>query len=136
MLGLMYWFSTDVFSSENTRGVIESIIRWFNPHPSRHTLANVHYLIRKAAHFTEYGVLAVLLFRAFRADSQLRWRLSWFLYSLGIVVVWALLDELHQYFTRSRGASIYDSMLDTAGGLTALLILTLIYRRKQAVLGE
>jgi VanZ family protein len=37
-------------------------------------------------------------------------------------VIYALLDEYHQSFVPSRTASIFDSMIDMAGGLTALLI--------------
>jgi VanZ family protein len=128
MLGLMAYFSTDVFSGENTRGAIETILSWFSIRPSRHAIAHLNFIIRKCAHFVEYAVLAMLIFRAFRADSTAVWRLSWFLGSLGIVVVWSLLDEYHQSFTHTRGASIYDSMLDSAGGLVALLLLTLVSR--------
>jgi VanZ family protein len=131
MLGLMAYFSTDVFSGENTRSAIETILDWFSIHPSRHAINHINFITRKVAHFVEYAVLASLIFRAFRADSRSRWRLSWFLGSLAIVVVWALLDEYHQYFTRTRGASIYDSMLDSAGGLTALLVITLLSRLRR-----
>ena len=126
MLGLMAYFSTDVFSGENTRGAIETILDWFSIHPSKHAIGHINFIIRKCAHFVEYAILASLIFRAFRADSPLRWRFSWFLSSLAIVVSWALLDEFHQSFTRTRGASIYDSMLDSAGGLAALLVITLL----------
>jgi VanZ family protein len=128
MLGLMAYFSTDVFSGENTRSAIETILDWFGIHPSKHALTHINFITRKCAHFVEYAILASLIFRAFRADSPLRWRLSWFLGSLAIVVSWALLDEFHQSFTRTRGASIYDSMLDSAGGLVALLVITLLAR--------
>jgi VanZ family protein len=36
-----------------------------------------------------------------------------------------LLDEYHQTLTRTRVGSIYDSLIDMAGGLTALLIIRL-----------
>jgi VanZ family protein len=39
-----------------------------------------------------------------------------------LVVVYALADEYHQSFVPSRTASIYDSLIDMIGGLTALLI--------------
>ena len=44
------------------------------------------------------------------------------LLSLALVVVYALLDEYHQSFVPSRTASIFDSFIDMAGGLTALLL--------------
>ncbi|HUK90899.1 MAG TPA: VanZ family protein, partial [Blastocatellia bacterium] len=118
--------STDVFSGENTRGAIETIARWLWPHISRATINELNHYVRKAAHFTEYAVFAALVFRAMRADSPLRWKMSWFAGSFLIVATWSLLDELHQAFTRTRGASIYDSMLDSTGGLFALLLITLV----------
>jgi len=51
------------------------------------------------------------------------------LISLALIVTYALIDEYHQSFVPSRTASIYDSMIDMAGGLTALLI---IRRRTRA----
>ena len=38
------------------------------------------------------------------------------------MVIYGLLDEFHQSFVPSRTASIYDSAIDIAGGLTVLLI--------------
>jgi len=128
MLGLMAYFSTDLFSGENTRGVIETILAWLSIHPSKHALRNINFIVRKCGHVLEYALLAVLIFRAFRADSPLGWRLSWFIGSLAIVVTWSLLDEYHQSFTRTRGASIYDSMLDSAGGLLALIVIAVVSR--------
>jgi VanZ family protein len=37
-------------------------------------------------------------------------------------VIYGLLDEFHQSFVPSRTASVYDSVIDIAGGLTVLLI--------------
>jgi len=44
------------------------------------------------------------------------------LISLALIVVYALIDEYHQSFVPSRTASIFDSFIDIAGGLTALVI--------------
>ena len=126
MLGAMYYFSTDVFASENTRDLIESIIKWIHGGISHRSLMKVNYYVRKAAHFIEYGFLAILLFRAFKADSQQRWKFRWCIYSLMVVIPWSVLDEVHQFFTKRRGASINDSILDSAGGLTAIILITFL----------
>lgn len=128
MLGLMAYFSTDVFSGENTRSAIESILSWLSIHPGKRAIVHINFITRKCAHFLEYALLAALIFRAFRADSPSRWRFTWFLGSLSIVVAWSLADEYHQSFTHSRTASIYDSMLDSAGGLFALIVIAMISR--------
>jgi VanZ family protein len=84
-------------------------------------------------HFAEYALLAALLYRAFRADSPVRWRLLWACYTFALLVSWALLDEFHQAQTHKRGGSIYDSMIDSAGGLTMLLLIALASRRRAPV---
>jgi len=132
MIGLMYYFSTDVLSGENTRSVIEKIAGWFTPHVSARTVQKLNFWVRKTAHFTEYATLACLLFRAFRADSLVAWKLRWAVYSLVVCVNWALLDELHQTFTRTRGGSINDSLLDSTGAIFALIVIALFGLRRSA----
>jgi VanZ family protein len=129
MLGLMYYFSTDVFSADNTRSVIDKIFLWFVPRASHHALAELNYVIRKSAHFVEYAVLGAFLFRAFRADATERWRLKWACYSFLTAAGWALLDEFHQTLTRSRGGSLWDSLLDSAGAFLVLVAIAIAYRK-------
>jgi len=130
MIGAMYYASTDIFSGENTRNVIEKLVLWLRPHTSDRGLMKINYVVRKAAHFIEYAILAALLFRAFRADSFIRWRFRWALYSFFIVICWALLDEYHQTLTHTRGGSIRDSMLDCSGALFMLMVVALFNRRR------
>lgn len=130
MIGVMYYASTDVFSGDNTRSIIEKIVLWLRPHTGAHGLMKLNYIVRKMAHFAEYAVLAALLFRAFRADSILRWRLRWAVYSFAMAVSWALLDELHQKFTYTRGGSIYDSLLDSSGALFMLIMIAFFTHRR------
>jgi VanZ family protein len=132
MFGLMYYFSTDVFSADNTRGILEKIFLWFSPHASKHALLTFNYFVRKSAHFTEYAILGGLLFRAFRAGGPLRWRFKWALYSFLFAASWALLDELHQSFTQKRGGSIWDSLLDSSGALFMLMAIWIVARRPRA----
>ena len=128
MFGVMYYFSTDVFSADNTRGVLDRIFTWFVPHPSKHAILTFNYFVRKFAHFTEYAILGGLLFRAFRAGDPLRWRFKWALYSFLFAAMWALLDELHQSFTHKRGGSIWDSLLDSSGALFMLIAIAVVAR--------
>ena len=129
MFALMYYFSTDVFSADNTRNIFEKIFLWFSPHASKHAILKFNYILRKSAHFTEYAILGALLFRAFRAGNPVRWRFSWALYSFVASVAWALLDELHQTFTQKRGGSIWDSLLDSSGAMAMLLAIAIVHRK-------
>ncbi|HVF88623.1 MAG TPA: VanZ family protein [Blastocatellia bacterium] len=131
-LGAMYYFSTDVFSGDNTRGLIKDLLDRFMPGASNATLLKINYVVRKCAHFFEYAVLASLLYRAWRADSVIRWRLGWAVYSFAMVAGWALVDEYHQTFTRTRGGSIYDVMIDSAGGLFGLITIAVYTNSRRA----
>jgi VanZ family protein len=136
MIGAMYYFSTDVLSGENTRSVIEDILGWLGYTVSERTARILNYGVRKAAHFIEYALLAGLLFRAFRADSIIRWRFRWALYSFLLCAMWSLADEYHQTFTQDRTGSIRDSILDSAGALFMLVMIRMFYRKREARLAS
>ena len=114
--------STGEFSVANTSEIIRPILLWFFPNLSEARLAAVHFLTRKAGHFTEYAVLAFLARRAFITSSHAFLQRYWFQLGLLLIVIYGLLDEFHQSFVPSRTPSIYDSAIDVAGGLTVLLI--------------
>jgi len=117
--------STSEFSGANTSEVLRPLLLWFFPTLSEARLAGVHFLIRKAGHFSEYAVLGFLAWRAFTSSSRVWLRRYWFQVGLALVVSYALLDEFHQSFVPSRTPSIYDSAIDIAGGLAVLLIFKL-----------
>lgn len=114
--------STNQFSASNTSEILRPLLLWFFPNLSESRLAAVHFLTRKAGHFTEYAVLAFLTRRAFITSSHAFLQRNWFQLGLLLVVTYGLLDEFHQSFVPSRTASVYDSVIDIAGGLTVLLI--------------
>ena len=114
--------STSEFSAANTSQIFRPLLLWIFPNLSEARLEALHFLTRKAGHFTEYAVLAFLARRAFFTSSNALLRRHWFELALLLVVIYALLDEFHQSFVPSRTASIYDSAIDVAGGLTVLLI--------------
>jgi len=93
-------------------------VLWLFPNTSPETLATIHFIIRKLAHFTEYAILGVLAARAFRTSPR------WFLISAVLIIVYALLDEYHQSFVPSRTASVFDSFIDMAGGISALIFIS------------
>ena len=123
--------STADFSSINTSRFIGPFLLWLFPDLNESQLAAVHFLVRKAAHFTEYAILALLARRALVTSSNNFIQRRWFPLGLLLVASYALLDEFHQSFVPSRSASIYDSAIDVAGGLTVLLIFKLYDRRSR-----
>ena len=127
---LIFIGSGNVLAPSNTSILVRSVL-WLFPQASEETLRLIHLIIRKAGHLTEYAILALLAARAFRTSSRELLRRRWFWVSLLFVVAYSLTDEFHQSFVPSRGASIYDSMIDSLGGLIALALLALVARRKQ-----
>ena len=115
--------SSDNLNAGNTSRIIGPLILWLFPNTSPETLAVVNVITRKIAHFTEYAILGFLAARAFRTSPHSAINRRWFLICIALVVVYALLDEYHQSFVPSRTASIHDSLIDMAGGLTVLIFI-------------
>jgi len=124
---LIFLASTDALSSDNTSRVIVPALQWLIPSLSPDTVEFVHHLIRKAAHFVEYFIFFLLVYRGVRAGRKgFHW--SWGLIAWAIAALYSLSDEFHQIFVVSRGPSLWDSLIDSTGALVALLILFVLYR--------
>lgn len=129
LLSLMFYLSSDRFSVSHTQSVVDKFLNWLLPVMQENTRSLINHGLRKLAHFLEYALLAALLFRAFRADSGIPWRASWAIYSGMVVIAWAVLDETRQTFSHIRHGSMSDALLDVAGGLLMLLLITLHHYR-------
>jgi VanZ family protein len=112
---LIFLFSTDAFSSTNTSHIIRPLILSIFPEASHALLETIHRFARKLGHASEYFVLALLLIRAFRMQTN-RWDRKWLGWTFAIVSVYALGDEFHQLFVASRDSAWGDVMLDILGG--------------------
>ncbi len=88
-------------------------------------------MIRKCGHFGEYFIFGLLLFRAVRAPSE-GWQLRWAFLAILIAALYASSDEIHQIFVPSRGASVWDALLDTAGASVAQFALWVANRSSRA----
>jgi VanZ family protein len=128
-IAMIFLFSTDVFSGANTGSLLWKVVRFIYPGATQELFDSIHFSVRKAGHLTEYAVLALLFFRAFRSGSQERWRRWWALSSLLAAFLYASLDEYHQTFTRRRTGSVYDILIDTSGAATALVLLWFLSHR-------
>jgi VanZ family protein len=115
---LIFSASTGTFKSDNTSRFILPFLRWLLPHAQLATLELLHLFIRKSAHFAEYFIFSVLVFRAVRGPQR-GWELRWALLAVAIVAVYSASDEFHQWFVPGRTASPWDSLLDTFGAVVA-----------------
>jgi VanZ family protein len=112
---LIFFFSTDTFSSPHTSRIIRPLVLLIIPDASPELLETAHDSTRKLAHWAEYFILALLLIRAFRMQTN-RWDQRWLGWSFAIVSIYALGDEFHQTLVASRAPAWSDVMLDIFGG--------------------
>lgn len=85
----------------------------------------------KLAHFCEYFIFLVLMFRAL---SNPPFSLKGFAgYSLAVIlsIVFAGIDEYYQSLIPRRQADIYDLIADSTGIILGAVLLFLIHRRKR-----
>jgi VanZ family protein len=126
----IFTFSTDAFSSDHTQNVVVGILHTLFPFLAQTTLFSLHDFLRKCAHVGEYFVFGVLLFRAFRTPAR-GWQWHWAFLAILAAALYASSDEIHQIFVPSRGASIWDALLDTGGASVAQLAAWVLNRREQ-----
>lgn len=118
--GLIFFFSTDLFSSTNTAQIFGSLFSWLAPDIPTENIGLVHGAIRKLGHWSEYFVLAVLTVRALGNETGRKWELGHAAYTLVFILFYAVSDELHQTFVPSRTASLGDVLIDVIGGICGI----------------
>ena len=118
----MFFFSTDMMSSGETSRVIVPVLTFLFPGLPPGDIEVWHGVIRKFAHIAEYFILAMLVYRSVKyehptlVDAKVR--------TIAFIGMVALFDELHQSFTASRTASLFDVGYDWFGGVWALWLVT------------
>lgn len=104
-----------------TSRFIRPLLEFLFPNEPEATLQAYHGYIRKAAHFTEYSILAVLSARACSYLLDELSRRSRYILPLAIVLFVAVADECNQSFLASRTGSVTDVALDLVGGVSGTL---------------
>jgi VanZ family protein len=121
-MSVIFLASTDLGSAAHTGSIVMGLLRWLSAgRLSLPAMEEIHHLIRKSAHLTEYAVLGCLLWRAF-AGAAAPSRAGAAATALLAAALYACTDEYHQSFVPSRTSSIYDVMIDTAGAAIGIAI--------------
>jgi lipopolysaccharide/colanic/teichoic acid biosynthesis glycosyltransferase/VanZ family protein len=124
VMALVFPLGNKALASHRSYEIFMAVFRWFFPHASYHTAGLGYVLFRKSGHFVTYGLIAFLLYRAFRAGRRPRWRPAWLVRAAAVSVGYGLLDEMLQSVVPNRSSSLRDWAVDIAGialalGLTA-----------------
>lgn len=116
-MGLIFYFSHQPAeqSAELSGGLVARLIEIFH-------LPFTEHFVRKAAHFTEYAVLGVLVFNAARVIFS--GRCPWA--ALLVCGLYSVTDEVHQLFVPGRSCQLSDMLLDTAGAAVGILLWRLV----------
>jgi lipopolysaccharide/colanic/teichoic acid biosynthesis glycosyltransferase len=101
--------------------VFMAMARWIVPHAPSGVLETAYIVFRKSLHAVEYGFLAFLLYRAFRAGRKPRGRPAWFVRAAAVAIPYGFLDEFLQSFVPNRTGSPLDWAVDTLGIVIALI---------------
>jgi VanZ family protein len=135
--GLIFYFSTDQFSSLNTGRTFGFLLFWLFPNMPTEDIEPLHGTIRKLGHWGEYFILAVLFLWALQNEAERKQRLRQAVLTLIFVLLYAIGDELHQSFVPSRTATFGDVMINALGGVCGIswtygscILATLAWRSK------
>lgn len=78
----------------------------------------VEFLLRKGAHFFSFGLLAATIFFVLPNHRRRAWTAGF------LTLLLAVGDEYHQSLTGGRTPALQDVLLDMAGAITALVIVS------------
>ncbi|MBQ7625409.1 MAG: VanZ family protein [Clostridia bacterium] len=92
--------------------------------PDGVTSEQANNIVRKIAHFSEFGLLGALLCLRFLRDPDVK------LIPFSLAFSCAVIDETIQIFS-GRGPSFIDVLIDSAGAACGVALILLIFRGKR-----
>ena len=96
---------------------VQNVLNWLGFHVP---IAELHHIIRKCAHFTEYALQAFFVVKALSA-FRVR-RQTWLAYALLIGLLTAVIDENIQLYSIGRSGQVTDVLLDFSGTIAGIVI--------------
>lgn len=133
MMILIFCFSmenaenSDQTSGRFARQVIHTLHPDYETYPQekrKEIYDSTQHVVRKAAHFTEYMILGILLrlcLESWFGSRKLLPAAAW-----GAGTIYSGTDELHQLMTDGRSGQWTDVLLDSSGVLTGVVIASLV----------
>ena len=130
-------------SSQLSGGIVSKLIAAFfhkfgslSAEQQLNTVYIITFIVRKTAHFLEYFILG-LLSGLVSATYKLNRHILKVILTFAFCLLFAISDEIHQYFIPGRACRFVDICIDAAGSLVAIILLTIvIYCKKRRKSGE
>lgn len=120
MLLIFFFSSQNGEKSSKSSGMIVQFVLAILPFLNKDLL---HFLIRKAAHFTIFGCLGASFYQSLNKKSVPL--------ALVLTFFYACSDEFHQSFVGERSAQFRDVLIDTCGALCFILVMYFLRKRKK-----
>ena len=127
MIVIFLFSSRNGFKSTNDSNsfinkTIIAVYKIFDHEPSDEKINQIvetfSYPVRKAAHFTEYFILGILMFLVFKEFNNKDIYLI-----ILLCIIYAMSDEFHQLFVLGRDGSIKDVFIDSMGSCSSILLM-------------
>jgi VanZ family protein len=122
-MAIIFSASADSKSGPTSSRLIAPFVRFFVPDISPENLDEIVFVVRKAAHVTEYAVLSWLLARALTkpATPTGAWTRKAALAAWLVASLYSTTDELHQSFVPNREARWADIIIDSTGAALGIV---------------
>lgn len=133
--GAKSWFLTGEFLTVTQTGHIEQDLTYEEKMElyDRDETWDLMVFLRKMAHFFEYFILMLLVLNVFVV--QLSWRRA-LLFSLGLAIGYAVLDEVHQLFIPGRSGNMVDVLIDALGAIFGVFVISCLRHIRKVKLNE
>lgn len=132
-MGVIFYFSSQTAdeSSAVSGGLIQVLAEKFYPEfnelaveKQQEIVASFQFVARKGAHLAAFSVLGLFSFLTFVSYTTLKFKTRTFLSAL-VPSVYAVSDEVHQYFVPGRSCELRDFLIDFCGIAISILFCVL-----------
>ena len=120
---IIFWFSHQ--TGTESSGLSTYIVNWLENH--LHIIVP-ELIIRKMAHMGEYALLTFTFIYGFSKNKFILQKVL--LFSLSATFLYACSDEFHQLFIVGRSGQLADVMIDTTGGIIAIILFYFIKKKE------
>ena len=96
---------------------VQYVLNWLGFHVP---IAELHHVIRKCAHFSEFALESFLWAKALAAFGVRRQ--TWLAYALLLGLLTAVIDENIQLYSVGRSGQVTDILLDFSGTMAGVLM--------------